>query len=301
MIETLLSLSLFISQPVRVAVIDTGYNKNNYYNANFCKDGHKDVSGDNLFVNDIPTDPHGHGTAIAGLIHQYATGVVIGDSVDGGVSVEQEKKISKLSKSVDANYCIAMIKYGGAKKVYTLEELLTALDYVAENDFDILNLSLGGYSFDPREAMVVKKILDKGTVVVAAAGNDNVNLKISPFYPGMYYPTIEVVGSYSDGNKNDHSPILNEEKEENVIYRTEGYYAAKYGKSATSNFGEGIDVWMPGYKVISLGKDGNIEASGGTSQAAASYTGYLVKKMIERKKNSLRFLNQNDILIMRGN
>ncbi len=54
---------------------------------------------------------------------------------------------------------------------------------------DIINLSLGGYSFSQTEQNIINQVRSQGVMIVAAAGND---ASSSPFYPASYNGVISV-------------------------------------------------------------------------------------------------------------
>jgi serine protease len=81
----------------------------------------------------------------------------------------------------------------------TSYDIMQALRYAArlQNDSgslpeqraDIINLSLGGYSFSQTEQTVINQVRDQGVMIVAAAGNDASG---SAFYPASYNGVISV-------------------------------------------------------------------------------------------------------------
>ncbi|HUT41135.1 MAG TPA: S8 family serine peptidase [Gammaproteobacteria bacterium] len=79
---------------------------------------------------------------------------------------------------------------------------------------DVINLSLGGYSFSQTEQDIINQVRNQGVMIVAAAGND---VSSNPFYPASYNGVISV--SAVDINR----------------------LAAPY-----SNFGAQIDIAAPG-------------------------------------------------------
>ena len=79
----MICISAAHSDELRIAVIDTGIDlKDTRINSHLCATGHVDFTEEGL------QDDIGHGTAIVGLIEQYAK---------------------------DSNYCIVMIKWYGEK------------------------------------------------------------------------------------------------------------------------------------------------------------------------------------------
>lgn len=175
---------------VTVAVIDTGISP-----VPDLKDN-KFVKGYD-FVNDKVEayDDAGHGTHVAGTIAQ----------------------------STNNNYGVAGIAYEaslmplkvlGASGGGTVADIAEAIRYAADNDADVINMSLGGAG----ESKLMEEAIDyahqKGVILIAAAGNSNEN---SASYPARYPHVVGVAALDAGGIK------------------------APY-----SNFGAGVDISAPG-------------------------------------------------------
>ena len=222
-------------KPIIVAVIDTGFDFNSNWDSivknnpkikkpKMCKYGHKDFTGIGL------QDNHGHGTHIAGIIAQYA---------------------------LDQDYCIVVIKFYDPllKNANFVELTDLAFKRAVDLKVDIINYSGGGTERDREECLILKKALDRGIKVVAAAGNEGSNINEKPYYPAMCEDRIIAVA--------------NIEKD------------GKYAK--TSNFSDPTDVnsrklaVQEGVNVMSLSPGNRVAIMTGTSQAAAIETGKIVK------------------------
>ena len=83
---------------------------------------------------------------------------------------------------------------------------------------------------------MVDKILDKGVVIVAAAGNFNTD---KPFYPAAY-PEVIAVGAVNDDSEKAHF----------------------------SNWGDWVDISAPGIDMLSTGLEDGYTKVSGTSQSA---------------------------------
>jgi hypothetical protein len=246
MIRTLLIALLFFvsslawSKTIRVAVIDTGYtHPENGEKAKICKDGHLDLTSMNRqdVIGRDETLFKNHGTNITHIISDVAG---------------------------DGDFCIVVIK-AFRPAVENITSISNAVAHATRLGVDIINISAGGESEVPQETIEIKKALDKGIVVISAAGNKGLRLKtLEPkrelaetlkdgevegsYFPAMSDPRIIVVGSLNkDGSRASHS-----------------------------NYGASVDVWQLGEKVYG----GGIYMSG-TSQATAVHTGIVVKSMIE--------------------
>lgn len=181
---------------VIVAVLDTGIQTN-----------HPDLLPVETGYNATPTssieDAHGHGTHVAGIIAARANSI-------GGRGVAPNAKILPVKVLNDS---------GSA----TTGSISSGINWVVNGNSqrraDIINMSLGGYSIDLATQLSITTAINKGIVVVAAAGNDGNNNQLMPAsYPGV----ICVAGTEMTGQR---------------------YYA--------SNYGSQITIAAPGYEVLS--------------------------------------------------
>jgi thermitase len=152
-----------INQKITVAVIDTGLDLNNNFqidprSQSFCGDELKDNSG--------------HGTHIAGLIHQ-----------------------------INPHANLLILKYWDPlnSKCESLQNLISALKYAIYSNVDIINYSGGGTLPSREELQLLLLAEKKGILVVAAAGNNGQNNDDQPFYPASYnLKNILSVGSLTE-------------------------------------------------------------------------------------------------------
>lgn len=161
------SYPIALAKPVRIAVLDTGFNRDMLtQNVKLCNDGHTDYTdGGDPF-----NDTNHHGTHIAGII-----GAGLGKNF----------------------YCIVVIKYydeHGADLNNVLNTI-KAFERAIKLKVDIINYSGGGISPFDEEYKVVLKALDAGIKVVAAAGNEHSDLRIKPYFPACYDNRIVMVES----------------------------------------------------------------------------------------------------------
>jgi subtilisin family serine protease len=140
--------------PVRVAVIDSGVDL-----------GHPDLNGRialaRSFVDGRPTDRHGHGTFVAGIL---AAGVNNGHGI-AGVGVNVELLVAKVVK---------------ADGTVPIDAEAAAIRWAADAGARVINLSLGGLrdplnperdTYSELEASAVRYAQSRGALVVAAVGN----------------------------------------------------------------------------------------------------------------------------------
>ena len=161
------------------------------------------VNGDN-----DPRDDHGHGTHVSGIIAAAA------DNALGIAGVAPESKIIP-------------IKVLGATGSGFVTDVIAAIRYAANLGAQVINLSLGilksflSKSLKSSFESAVSYAKNKGTIVVAAAGNSNAN--VANNYPGGIKDVI-AVGATDPNNQ----------------------------RAWFSNFGLLLDFVAPGVDVLSL-------------------------------------------------
>ncbi len=175
---------------VTVAVIDTGVTKVNDLKLTKFVKGY-DFVNDKISAN----DDNGHGTHVAGTIAQ---------STNNGYGVA--------GIAYKAN--IMPLKVLSASGGGTVADIAEAIKFAADNDADVINMSLGGAGESHLLQEAINYAYDKGVVIVAAAGNENRN---SASYPARYPRVISVAATDAAGEK------------------------APY-----SNYGAGVDIAAPG-------------------------------------------------------
>lgn len=157
------------AKTIRVAVVDTGYSKIQLLTpAKLCDGGHQDFTMDG----DAFKDTHGHGTHIAGVISSWLK---------------------------DKDYCLVILKFYSTSLMSKFDNNATnaarAIRKAVELRVDVINLSMGGLDSISDEKEEVSKALDRGIIVVAAAGNEGLDLRRNPYFPACYDDRIHMVGS----------------------------------------------------------------------------------------------------------
>lgn len=153
-----------------VAVVDTGIDYGHpYLKKNLYLPDNKNVNANTYGIDFSkgtktkfkPSDSHGHGTHISGIIR----------------SVYPEVKILSL-------------KYYNprVKNKDNLDATVKALEYAIDQNVDIINYSSGGAGASIDELRVLKKAEKKGILVVAAAGNEasDIDVKDNFYFPASY-------------------------------------------------------------------------------------------------------------------
>lgn len=217
---------------IPVAVLDTGV------------DGrHPDLQGKVLSGYDFvrgsknADDNHGHGTFVAGIIAANAgNGIGIRGLCDRAFIIPV--------KVLDEN------GWG------TYEEVARGIVYAADRGARVINLSLGGYGASWLLRAAVDYAVGKGAVVIAAGGNDGVEM---PVYPAGY-PGVIGVGALSPDGK----------------------------PWANSNRGRYIDIFAPGVDIVSTGPNGGYVRAAGTSGAAPMVSALAAFLLSEHPDQSVR-------------
>jgi len=240
--KVLLSVSLIASVlmlvPVRalgaskivVAVIDTGVDVAAV--SHLCQTGHMDF----VTHSSSPVDYHGHGTHIASLIEKNAG---------------------------EGDFCIVSLRYysESATGNVNLANMIKAINYAIDLHVNYINISGGGAEYSEEEFQAIKKALNRGIKIVAAAGNDHrdISIKDNRYYPACYDKRITVVGNLAeDGSR---SPSSN------------------YGEPTNRwEIGTGVRANVPCYNAYDKPPcSGKLT---GTSQATAIATGKLINKAL---------------------
>lgn len=157
-----------------IAVIDSGIQFMPNLNKILCKDLSRDFT--QMGLRDV--SENGHGTNVAGII---------------------------ASKMNSKTHCLAIIKYFhtyklpyGRQNPYIILNLV--MNYLKILKPAYINFSSAGGSFDFNEYTTLGDLVDGGTKIVVAAGNNGVNLteETCSVFPACYYfdsPNFYVVGA----------------------------------------------------------------------------------------------------------
>jgi subtilisin family serine protease len=188
-----------------------------------------------------PSDVDGHGTHVAGIA------AAEWDNDQGGSGVCPE--------------CSLMIlKAGTGANGFASSNIIAAIRYAADNGADVINLSIGGPQWGKAERQALKYATGKGTLIVAAAGNESRNndtidysqrtpwgAPYGPSYPASYdLPGLISVAASTQG---------------------EGY-------AGFSNVGRySVDLAAPGVNILSTVPFDDYETFQGTSMASPFVAG----------------------------
>jgi subtilisin len=251
-----------LGQDVKVGIIDTGIAE------------HPDLKIDGG-VNTVPGEApsafgdngEGHGTHVAGIVAARGTPPRGIRGIAPGVILRSYRVFAKNSSRA-SNYAIAK-----------------AIDRAVADGCDLLNLSLGGGPSDPAVRAAIADARARGTLVIAAAGNedrspvsfpasDSLCLAVSALgrqgtFPPDSSQIAEIGSPYGEDKKN---------------------FIARF-----SNFGSEIDLTGPGVGIIST-VPGGYAAWDGTSMACPAVTGAAAGLMSDHPGilNSKRDQNRSD-------
>jgi PKD repeat protein len=145
--------------------------------------------------------------------------------------------------SIGYNISIMAVKIGNCSG--SLTHGYEGINWAANNDADVINMSWGGGGFSNYGQNVCNAAVNAGSIVVAAAGNDGTNQQ---FYPAAYASVIAVASTTT----ND-------------------------AKSSFSQYGSWVDIAAPGSAIYSTYATSNTGYSRiqGTSMASPNVAGLL--------------------------
>ena len=229
---------------VKVAIIDSGVDCEHPELSGYCVDNYNAIDKSNDVTDDV-----GHGTMVAGIITQMAPGVEI----------------------MPIKAC-GTISCAGS-------DIVDAIDYAADHGADVISLSFGvkeklieeeGIPLpDASMNRAVQRAIDKGIVVVAAAGNYGGG---GITCPGCVPDVITV------GASNLNSEGLPYGGPDDTIPEFSSIGPSAYG-------GNKPDVVAPGVGVLSYSKEGGYARGTGTSFSTPVVTG-IVALMLESERGS---------------
>jgi subtilisin len=236
---------------VRVAVVDSGVARNHPSLPNA-------KGGLNLVFDEIQNNPGAetewgpakrdgeHGTHVAGIIGAHPSGTVAIRGISPGVELRSYRVFPN---------------DGGDASNY---DIMNAIDRAVLDGCDIINLSLGGGDEDETVRAAIGKALDKGVVVIAAAGNDG---RRSVAYPAALASCIAVSAMGARGM------YPKESTEEFDAVKPFGDPDRDSFVAAFSNIGPQIDVMGPGVGIVSTLPEKEYGVMSGTSMACPAVTG----------------------------
>ncbi|KON91952.1 alkaline serine protease [Rossellomorea marisflavi] len=214
-----------------VAVLDSGVDYNHPDLARKVIKGYDFIDRDNN-----PMDLNGHGTHVAGTVAADTNNGI------GVAGMAPDTKILAV-RVLDAN--------GSG----SLDSIASGIRYAADQGAKVLNLSLGCECNSTTLKSAVDYAWNKGAVVVAAAGNDNVSRTFQP----ASYPNAIAVGAIDSNDR----------------------------KASFSNYGTWVDVTAPGVNIASTVPNNGYSYMSGTSMASPHVAG-LAALLASQGKNNVQ-------------
>ncbi len=199
-----------------------------------------DVHGWDMVGNDPdPNDENKHGTHVAGIIGAEANNGIGISGVNWDVRIMPVRFLDRSGSGSNS---------GGVETIL----------YAANNGARVLNCSWGGSEFSQAIEDAIKYAYSKGTLVIAAAGNDGQDSDYRPLYPAAYA----------------HAGVLSVASSDRVG-----------GLSNFSNYGRfSVDVVAPGSQILSSVLNGGYARLSGTSMASPVVSG-IAGLILSRRPN----------------
>lgn len=250
-----------------IAVLDTGIN---YNHEDFNSPGKVDlteapakITYNYINVGTDPLDDYGHGTLVSGII---------------GAVTNNGKGIAGVDWSVKL-LPIKVLDYQGSGSIADVSDALADLAALKTSGKNIVavNMSLGQYNdisdpskYTEEDPALLKencqKAYDSGIVLVAAAGNGNVDWNTYP----AYYPTVLAVAATDQNDK--RSIWTGTDGDTNLTQ------ASNFGRKGEAGWPDNlwVDVAAPGTDIISTNMYGTYSPNEAGTSFASPYVAGLV-------------------------
>lgn len=214
---------------VLVGVIDTGVQVDHPDIENVMSPDSVDITGDAPVLLSECEEPYKtyHGTGVASIIAAEANN---GTQMAGVASCYDNDVVEILG--------IQASTYDESNKEYrfSILNLVKAMNYCAEHGTKVVNMSLGGYTYNSAEENLVNKLTAEGIIVVCAGGNDTTT---NYHYPSDFEKAIGVAST----------------TKQNTI-------------SYFSDYGEQKNICAPGSDIYMLDSNSGTMYGSGTSMAS---------------------------------
>lgn len=217
-----------------VAVIDSGVDMDHedlqgQFIERYCVDITK--PGYPFLTSTSPQYTSYHGTHVAGIINAKQGNPYGIAGVAAYTDGKDDRILSCKLMAIKATY---------QSDSYYSSDVINAICYAADKGADIINLSMGGFSYSSSFKSAIDYAYKAGVTVVAEAGDNGKNMT---YYPADYNHVISVISTNNNKQKTD-----------------------------TSNFGA-KDISAPGANILSTLPGDQYGINSGTSMAAAFVTG----------------------------
>jgi subtilisin family serine protease len=187
-------------------------------------------------------DDNGHGTHVSGTIGAK-------DDGNGVVGVAPGARI-------------VPVKVLNSQGSGSMSQIVAGLDWVAANAdrIDVVNMSLGGIGSSTALNNAVTNLVNRGVVVVVAAGNSNRNAATTAPANNPDVVTVSAVADYNGRPGGGASATCRN-------------LGTDDRKASFSNFGAVVDIAAPGACITSLKPGGGTAVMSGTSMASPHVAG----------------------------
>ena len=213
----ILSFSVYSETRQKIVVIDTGIKMFQSLSPYMCKNGR-------LGSNSSWLDKHGHGSNVIGLI---------GDKID------------------PIKTCIVSIKLDLGQSLTPEKDIATVMEMTEKLNPIAVNISMSGVIHYESEKQSFIRLINKGTKIIVAAGNESLNLdRGCLIYPACYLKDI---------------------KSDRASSSVSNFFVVGAKDTGSSNTGSVVTV-------TAVGKKQGYPVMTGTSQATANFTGKLFSK-----------------------
>ena len=167
----------------------------------------------------------------------------------------------------DANVQIMPLVVANSSGSASTVDIVKAINYAVDKGVQVINMSLGGYTYTESMKQAVDRAVSKGILVVAAAGNNNTS---QATYPAAYEGVIATASTNEDGLK-----------------------------SSFSNYGSWVNISAPGDQMELLNHGGGTRMGAGTSFSSPFITGMLA--MLKSAFPTLTAADAESIMMAKSN
>lgn len=217
-----------------LAILDTGVDMTHPDLVNqFWKNPSDGSIGHNFITNSADvTDDNGHGTHCAGAA---------GAQTNNGIGIAGVADVE-----------LMILKFMDSSGEGSLRNALKALDYAVRMGATVSSHSYFSPHFSRIFQRAIRNAADLGHIVVAAAGNDDLNLDEFPAYPCSYAPSIPSLLCVAASTSTTASPV---------------------SIASFSNIGSAVNIVAPGVNILSTYLLGSYAYLSGTSMATPQVAG----------------------------
>jgi len=162
-----------------------------------------------------------------------------GTHVSGCAASVNDNEIGVTGSSFNCSILPVKVGSDNFKSYRYLVKSWEGVQYSINMGVDIINCSWGGFGYSPLGQDIVNQAYDLDIAMVAAAGNNGINVDVRPFYPASYDNVLSV-GSTTSNDR----------------------------KSGFSNYGMKVDVYAPGSGIYATMPYNKYQNQSGTSMAS---------------------------------